>query len=459
MNRKSKGTIILSSLAAMGIAGSLIAGATYALFTSESKTNIAVTSGTVDVKATLGNYVTYSGTDLTGDVETDEAKIVQTENNGTFNNGGKASIDGNTLKLENLMPGDRVSLEINVTNESTVKAKYRTIVKTANNTGLFAGLVVKIDNKEFSGFTSVSSVESIEPKKGNKTVSVIVDFPSDRGDEYEGKKCDISFAVEAYQDNAHVDVAAADELRIYTIDDFLTFSKLTNQTDGWFNTPLNGYNTVTLMDDMDLTGVDWTPIRLGGKKNDIARNIVFDGRGKTISNLNLNTENEAVGLFSYVYVSQVNNVKLTKAYVAGTHWVAGIAGHSLVSKYNGCEVTDSTIINKVKDNDNGDKTGAIAGYMGDGGNVIDDCHVDNVTVQGYRDLGGLVGHMGAASDKVNKCSVDNVTIINDRTFDPEGYGEEESKYNVGHIIGRNPGGVVPTETTESGVVVQIYRGE
>ena len=53
MNKKQKSSIIIASLASIVIAGSLIAGSTYALFTSESKTNIAVTSGKVDVSATI----------------------------------------------------------------------------------------------------------------------------------------------------------------------------------------------------------------------------------------------------------------------------------------------------------------------------------------------------------------------------------------------------------------------
>ena len=73
MNKKTKRGIILTSLASIAFAGSLLAGSTYALFTSESKTDIVVSSGKVDVKATIDTLKTYSGkaNSLAGDPETD----------------------------------------------------------------------------------------------------------------------------------------------------------------------------------------------------------------------------------------------------------------------------------------------------------------------------------------------------------------------------------------------------
>lgn len=60
---KKKTGIIVTSVMSIACCASLITGATFALFTSESKVNIAVTSGKVDVKATIDetSVETYSG--------------------------------------------------------------------------------------------------------------------------------------------------------------------------------------------------------------------------------------------------------------------------------------------------------------------------------------------------------------------------------------------------------------
>ena len=70
MKKRTKISLVLSSAAAILLAGSIMAGGTYALFTSESKTNIAVSSGTVKINASIEELKTYSGeaNSLTGDV-------------------------------------------------------------------------------------------------------------------------------------------------------------------------------------------------------------------------------------------------------------------------------------------------------------------------------------------------------------------------------------------------------
>ncbi len=426
-----------------------MAGSTYALFTSQSETNIAINSGKVDVKATIGDWATYSGKELTGIVADDEAKITATEKLGLFSNGGTAEIEDNVLKLKNMTPGDKVTLDINVKNDSTVNAKYRTFIKATKNTGLFKGLKITIDEEEFSGFTAVSSLESFKPGEGSKTVHVTIDFPTDKGNEYQGKACEISFSVEAYQNNAAVTEAASDELGLYTLEDFIAFSQFSNTT-GWASEPLKDYKTITLMADMDLTGVDWDPINFPA---DTRR--TFDGNGKTISNLTLDTENEKVGLFRSVSGKTIKNVNLTNAYIKGSHWVGGIAGHAIDTTFSNCVISNSNIINKVANNDNGDKTGAIVGYLGDSTNVIEGCKVKDVNLKGYRDIGGLAGIVNTSGTTIASNTLENVSIINDRSQNPEGYADDSADYNVGEVIGRNPYNVVPTDTICKNVTIKI----
>ncbi len=204
MNNKQKGSIILASLASIAVAGSVMAGATYALFTSESKTNIAVTSGTVDVTATISDFTTYTGDDLTGDATTDATKIKKSTEysleNGEFKNGGTASLTDNTLTLEYMTPGDKVTFTIKVENKSTVSVKYRTKVSLSDDTGLYSGLELKIG--EYTD-VAISDWEALAVNSEAINLECEVSLPSTKGNAYQGKSCKLIFAVEAVQGNAY----------------------------------------------------------------------------------------------------------------------------------------------------------------------------------------------------------------------------------------------------------------
>ena len=206
MNKKQKSGVILGSLASIAIAGTVIAGSTYALFTSESKTNIAVTSGIVDVSATIGDLETFSGVDLTGDPENDT--IEATAVKGVFTNGGTASIgsDG-ALELTNVTPGDKATFKIEVSNKSNVTIKYRTVISTSNDTGLFSGLSLTVGDYQFDGTTYKTNWTTLEPSKDVNVASLncVTLLPSDAGNEYQEKSCKVNYSVEAVQGNAYTE--------------------------------------------------------------------------------------------------------------------------------------------------------------------------------------------------------------------------------------------------------------
>ncbi len=176
-----------------------MAGGTYALFTSESKTNIAVNSGKVDVSATISEFKTYSGKEnsLTGDPSVDNDNIIATTSNGTFTNGGTAKFENNTLTLDKMTPGDKVTFSIQITNSSTVAAKYRTVV-SSDDGELFDGLEFKIGDDYGVAYSSWKTAES-------KKLDCYVELPTDAENEYQGKTCEIYFTVEAVQGNANME--------------------------------------------------------------------------------------------------------------------------------------------------------------------------------------------------------------------------------------------------------------
>lgn len=85
MTTKTK--VVVTALLAIVLCISLIAGATFALFTSESSVNVAVSSGKVDVVATLDSHVTlYSPASIGLDGVVIDDNDASTEN--AFANGG-----------------------------------------------------------------------------------------------------------------------------------------------------------------------------------------------------------------------------------------------------------------------------------------------------------------------------------------------------------------------------------
>lgn len=221
MNKKTKNSIILTSLGSIAIAGSIIAGATYALFTSESTTNIAVTSGKVNVVATIDSdsLVVYSPTLISTDdgnptVNADNAADNDTH---TFKNGGTAvlSSDGN-LALNNMTPGDKATFTIKVTNESTVTVKYRTVISCDEaDKELFDSLIVTFNDEHFSG-SATSHYKTLNPTSDSDTlveeINVSVELPNTANNDWQNKSCKIISTVEAVQGNAYVyDVEVSNE--------------------------------------------------------------------------------------------------------------------------------------------------------------------------------------------------------------------------------------------------------
>ena len=191
-NKKSmKKTILLSAITAIAF-GSIAVTTSYALFTDSAETNVTVTAGKVDVSASASDPVTYSMGETT-------------TTNGTFTNGGTAVINGSSITLDKVSPGDKVTFKLAVTNSSTIATKYRISLLPSKNTGLFDGL------KLFVGGMTTSTVGQWIATAAVTTATEIasytdcyIELPKDAGDEYQGKSCVIDFKVEAVQGNAAV---------------------------------------------------------------------------------------------------------------------------------------------------------------------------------------------------------------------------------------------------------------
>ena len=186
-----KNKIIISSILTIALCLSMIAGSTFALFTSKSQTNIAVTSGKLEVVANIND-----------DLALTSLGVAQT---GTFANGGTAEIvtvDGiPTLELSRLTPGDSVSFSITVENKSNVAMKYQFawdvdgalvqyLTATAN------GVAIADGETDWAIWNTADGM--------TQTFVVVITLPETVGNEAQGLNASINFTVNAIQGNAEV---------------------------------------------------------------------------------------------------------------------------------------------------------------------------------------------------------------------------------------------------------------
>ncbi len=193
--------VILSSILSLVCCLCLIVGGTFAFFTAEYKTNIAVNAGTVEVKAWIDDMVTYT----LGEKQADN----------TFALGGTASYDStnNELTLTDIAPGDRVDLNVYVENLGTLATAYR--VKVDFGGGLKDVLVAELTvgkDDTAEKLTATATASKWLNFNGNETVvlPMSIELPFTAGNEYQGEGATIVITVEAIQANAVDQVVIGD---------------------------------------------------------------------------------------------------------------------------------------------------------------------------------------------------------------------------------------------------------
>lgn len=187
---------LLASLVATALCLCIIVGSTFALFTSEVSVNMAATSGTVDVVASV-----------------DENSLVTTsfdvaQQYGYFQLGGTAKYDAvNGLTLSNMAPGDAVEFNIQVKNNSNVAIKYR--VKWAISGELADAGVLSCTAADLPIVDNVTawtdwSVPASDAER-LRDVKVRIELPSSVSNVYQDKSATVIFVVEAVQGNGLIE--------------------------------------------------------------------------------------------------------------------------------------------------------------------------------------------------------------------------------------------------------------
>ena len=234
----------------------------------------------------------------------------------------------------------------------------------------------------------------------------------------------------------------------------------------------------TLEADIELTG-SWEPI--GTVQTPYTG--TFNGNGKTITGLTIDSSSRYVGMFGYL---KGEVTKLTLASVSITsNWsdktyaaVGAVAGYiTSSSTINGCSVSGSITINGANSNAGGlagqnygsisncwvngltikgpSSNGRLGGVVGSNSKTIEDCHVENLIITDGANAGGVVGY-NTSTSTLTGCSVKGSSVTGSSIS-----GGVVGNFNNGEIAGCSVDGTtVATDSTTgtSGGVIGSQSG-
>ena len=187
---------ILTSILIFVMCLSMTVGGTYAMFATESKVNVAITLGKVDVEAYLKGDIKLSSSYGYNLPETIANYNEETKQ----------------IEVSNMVPGDQIDFTISVINKSTVSAKYQVFVKIQGDDAVNGKFEVKALGKTITGAIDYEDPTwtDIEPSTDSEPfidVPVSVALPTDDvmsfDGEEQGKNIAITFGVRAVQGNAY----------------------------------------------------------------------------------------------------------------------------------------------------------------------------------------------------------------------------------------------------------------
>lgn len=302
-----KKKVLLSSIATIALCLCLIAGSTFALFTSKSEVNIAVTAGKVDMVAGIAITKVESVLGDTNGTIFDENghaysySHVDEAEPYNFVNGGLAKVEGAELKLTEVTPGDKVTFEVSGTNNSDVAVQYRYIIECTDGYKLMSGMNVTVNGNKYTSMVSYTSTWApLAAKTDIAPVEVSIELPVTAGNEYQEETTAIKVTVEAVQGNAVTegDVAVVEYLNPVGTDEELV-AALTEDKENI---------VVSLTDDVTYTVKDTASLyNMGGAST---KTITINGNGHTLTFNCLSDNNNDIKTNNGAKLI-INNTKLT----------------------------------------------------------------------------------------------------------------------------------------------------
>ena len=178
---------------------------------------------------------------------------------------------------------------------------------------------------------------------------------------------------------------------------------------------------ITLTSDIDLSGIDWTPIGIDYNHQYTG---TFDGGDHTITGLTVTGSDQYAGLFGYIGSGgTVKNVTLKDVKIESNHssgYVGGVAGDSWGTIEN-CSVSGSVSGTTF--------AGGVVGSQW--GGSITGCN-SSATVKGVIFAGGIAGETNSGASLTGCYATGDVTVENDGT----------NNSHAGGVVGYNGGGTL-----------------
>lgn len=193
--KSMKKNVIVSAFLAIALCMSVIAGATFALFTSNAKVSLSITSATVKVSADVENLKLYSTTEV--NPATNEGKKQDLTGN-TFLLGGTANFTDGVLTLDRLAPGDGVTFDIKLTNKSNIDVKYRVVIGEVTGGDLADALDITVNGDKYEGAINTEWNE-VAANADIPSVPVKVELPVAADNDYAEKTVSLDITVEVVQ--------------------------------------------------------------------------------------------------------------------------------------------------------------------------------------------------------------------------------------------------------------------
>ena len=197
---------------------------------------------------------------------------------------------------------------------------------------------------------------------------------------------------------------------------------------------------ITLTADIDLSGIDWTPIGIDYNHQYTG---TFDGGDHTITGLTVTGSNEYAGLFGRIGSGgTVKNVVLEGVQITSDNslgYAGGIAGWSFKGKIENSSVSGSVSGNSI--------AGAVVGTQL--GGAITGCS-SSATVKGVTFAGGIAGETNSGASLTACYATGDVTVENDGTSNAwaggvvgsNAYSTVIACYAAGNVSGNIIGGAV-----------------
>lgn len=234
----------------------------------------------------------------------------------------------------------------------------------------------------------------------------------------------------------------------------------------------------TLEADIELTG-SWEPIGTAQTRY----TGTFDGNGKTITGLTIDSSSQYVGMFGYldgtVKDLELANVDITSSWSTQPAGFVGAVAGNTSSNCNiaNCFVSGNIVIGGTNSQAGGlvgKNYGAISqcqvkgltitgpssgnyiylgGVVGSNSKTVEDCQVENLTITNGSYVGGVTGENSASSSALTGCSVKNSSVTGSSS------GGVAGVFSRGEIAGCSVDGTtVATDTGTSGGVIGSQSG-